>query len=91
MYDVLYPRVCSLGHVGVSFYFIVSGSVIVERMEEDKFTGEQHKQVCQGKFLVSNYRDICPLSPPPPSLPHPSVVGSYNPKSYFTDEVVFLW
>ncbi|CAH3124264.1 unnamed protein product [Pocillopora meandrina] len=33
------------GHVGVSFYFIVSGSVIVERMEEDKFTGEQHKQV----------------------------------------------
>ena len=66
MYDVLYPRVCSLGHVGVSFYFIVSGSVIVERMEEDKFTGEQHKQVCQGKFLVSNYRDICPLSPPPP-------------------------
>ncbi|KAL9967240.1 hypothetical protein ACROYT_G025424 [Oculina patagonica] len=33
------------GHVGISFYFIVSGSVIVERMEEDKHTGEQHKQV----------------------------------------------
>ena len=36
---------CSSGHVGISFYFIVSGSVIVERMEEDKNTGEQHKQV----------------------------------------------
>ncbi|KAJ7381256.1 hypothetical protein OS493_001373 [Desmophyllum pertusum] len=33
------------GHIGISFYFIVSGSVIVERMEEDKHTGEQHKQV----------------------------------------------
>lgn len=33
------------GHVGISFYFIVSGSVMVERMEVDKFTGEQHTQV----------------------------------------------
>lgn len=91
MYDVLYPRVCSLGHVGVSFYFIVSGSVIVERMEEDKFTGEQHKQVCQRKLLSIKLPGYMSSPPPPPSLPHPSVVGSYNPKSYFTDEVVFLW
>ncbi|CAH3175808.1 unnamed protein product, partial [Porites evermanni] len=33
------------GHAGISFYFIVSGSVMVERMEEDRHTGEQHKQV----------------------------------------------
>ncbi|XP_068760054.1 uncharacterized protein [Montipora capricornis] len=33
------------GHVGCSFYFISSGSVIVERMEQDKHTGEQHKQL----------------------------------------------
>ena len=38
------------GHVGISFYFIMSGSVIVERMEEDKNTGEQHKQV----FIKAN-------------------------------------
>ncbi|KAK3731514.1 hypothetical protein QZH41_008547 [Actinostola sp. cb2023] len=33
------------GHIGVSFYFIVSGSVIVERIEEDKVTGERHIQI----------------------------------------------
>ncbi|XP_067022888.1 cyclic nucleotide-binding domain-containing protein 2-like [Acropora muricata] len=33
------------GHDANSFYFILSGSVIVERMEEDKSTGEQHKQL----------------------------------------------
>ena len=72
MYDVLYHRVCSLGHVGVSFYFIVSGSVIVERMEEDKFTGEQHKQVCQRKLLSIKLPGYMP-SPPPPLVTSPSL------------------
>lgn len=43
---------CSPGHGGISFYFIVSGSVIVERMEEDKNTGEQHKQVYKANGMM---------------------------------------
>ncbi|XP_031551248.1 cAMP-dependent protein kinase regulatory subunit-like [Actinia tenebrosa] len=33
------------GHVGISFYFIVSGTVTVERIEEDRVTGEKHIQI----------------------------------------------
>lgn len=35
------------GHIGISFYFIVHGCVIVERAEEDKATGERHTQVAK--------------------------------------------
>ncbi len=34
-----------VGHVGVSFYFIVSGTVTVQREEKDDRTREKHVQV----------------------------------------------
>ena len=40
---------------GISFYFIVSGSVIVERMEEDKSTGEKHKQVLKANGMSEKF------------------------------------
>jgi len=52
MFLILFCVSCSPGHAGVSFYFIVSGSVIVERMEEDKNTGEQHKQVYKANGMM---------------------------------------
>lgn len=55
----LFPYGCLfsfVGHDANSFYFILSGSVIVERMEEDKSTGEQHKQVRSYKQLSGVYR-----------------------------------
>lgn len=56
----LFPYGCVfsfVGHDANSFYFILSGSVIVERMEEDKSTGEQHKQVRSYKQLSGVYRE----------------------------------
>lgn len=56
----LFPYGCLfsfVGHDANSFYFILSGSVIVERMEEDKSTGEQHKQVRSYKQLSGVYRE----------------------------------
>lgn len=40
------------GHVGISFYFIVSGTVVVQREEKDPRTNEKHVQVY---FLRSNH------------------------------------
>lgn len=34
-----------VGHLGVSFYFIVSGTVTVQREEKDDRTSEKHVQV----------------------------------------------
>ncbi|XP_013382263.1 cyclic nucleotide-binding domain-containing protein 2-like [Lingula anatina] len=33
------------GHIGFNFYFIVKGSVVVKRTDEDKITGHKHTQV----------------------------------------------
>ena len=44
---------CFLGHLGVSFYFIVSGTVAVQREEKDDRTREKHVQVhhiCKRQF-----------------------------------------
>ena len=38
-------NVCTAGHPGISFYFIVSGSVLVQVAEKDKITGTVTKQV----------------------------------------------
>ena len=34
-----------VGHLGVSFYFIVSGTLTVQREEKDRRTSEKHIQV----------------------------------------------
>ena len=44
----------STGHLGVSFYFIVSGTVTLQREEKDGRTGEKHVQVEHAWCIVHN-------------------------------------
>ena len=42
----------SVGHFGISFYFIVSGTVRLEREDKDDRTGQIHVLVSTSSLLV---------------------------------------